>query len=72
MMANGCAPRDKSRLAVKRTNAPKQEEGSMAMVNVNPSDEETEDVQPLPAPTPKRSIVRSDIFIPNEIVFNCI
>lgn len=68
MMANGWSSREKSRLTVRRLlPAPKQDEYSMDVTPVVPSDEEIVDVKPLQVSRdmmqiqgPKRSIVRLD------------
>ena len=76
MMANGWSSREKSRLAIRRVHqAPKQDENSMAVTPVIPSDEEIVDVKPLqvsrdmvPISGPKRSIVRLDSLFCFDVV----
>lgn len=68
MMANGWSSREKSRLSVRRVHqVPRQDENSMAITAVAPSDEEIVDVKPLQVsrdivhiPGPKRSNLRLD------------
>lgn len=71
VMANGWGSREKARLAVKRVpQVPKQDENSMSLSSVGPSDEEIVDAKPLAVSndmlqvaSSKRSIVRLDILI---------
>ncbi|CAL0334483.1 unnamed protein product [Lupinus luteus] len=71
VMANGWTSREKSRLAVKRVHqTSRQDENSMALTLVIPSDEEMADDKPfhlskdmMQLPGPKRSIVRLDNLI---------
>ncbi|KAK7246195.1 hypothetical protein RIF29_41055 [Crotalaria pallida] len=75
VMANGWTSREKSRLAVRRVHqTPKQDENSMALSPVAPSDEEIADDKPIqvsrdmmPLPGPKRSIGRLDNLIMEAI-----
>jgi len=69
-MANGWSSREKSRLAVRRVHhTPKQDEHSMSITPVAPSDEDIVDVKPLQISRdtlqilgPKRSNLRLDFF----------
>lgn len=71
VMANGWGSREKARLAVKRApQVPKQDENSMALISVAPSDEDILDTKPLAVANDmaqvsasKRSIVRLDNLI---------
>ncbi|KAE9599197.1 hypothetical protein Lal_00043897 [Lupinus albus] len=75
VMANGWTSREKSRLAVKRVHqTPRQDENSLAIIPVIPSDEEIADDKPfqlskdmMQHPGPKRSIVRLDNLIVEAI-----
>ncbi|RZB90365.1 Telomere repeat-binding factor 1 [Glycine soja] len=74
-MANGWSSREKSRLSVRRVHqVPRQDENSMAITAVAPSDEEIVDVKPLQVsrdmvhiPGPKRSNLSLDKLIMEAI-----
>lgn len=75
-MANEWSSREKSKVAIKRVRhqAPKQDDISMAVTPVTPSDDEIVGVQTLQVsrdmlqiPGPKRSIVRLDNLIMDAI-----
>jgi len=78
-MANGWSSREKSRLAVRRVHhTPKQDEHSMSITPVAPSDEDIVDVKPLQISRdtvqilgPKRSNLRLEFlfFISFGILF---
>ncbi|KAG5011664.1 hypothetical protein JHK82_023856 [Glycine max] len=75
VMANGWSSREKSRLSVRRVHqVPRQDENSMAITAVAPSDEEIVDVKPLQVsrdmvhiPGPKRSNLSLDKLIMEAI-----